>query len=327
MRGVASFKGWYGRFRLGWYLPLLSAACLSGACSGGENGSAGEGVAADSELPPEHQLAFGAGSFVFEDHLGNRDRPILVRYFLPEDFSPTQTPVVVVMPGASRDGPRYFGDWRPEAERLGFFLLVPEFSVDEYPGNRWYNLGNMFDDQGAPVPDSLWTFTAVEHLFDHAKQLTGGLQPAFRIYGHSAGGQFVHRFLFFRPQAPVEVAVAANAGWYTMPQEDVGFPYGLGSSGIEEAGLASAFSKPTVILLGDQDVDQTQENLRRTPEAMVQGRHRFERGHTFWAAVREAAARIDAPLAWSLDTVPGAHHSNALMAPKAARLLMEERHP
>ena len=41
-----------------------------------------------------------------------------------------------------------------------------------------------------------------------------------RIYGHSAGSQFVHRFLMTRPDAPVERAVAANAGWYTLPDDE-----------------------------------------------------------------------------------------------------------
>jgi hypothetical protein len=71
------------------------------------------------------------------------------------------------MHGASRDGPRYTDDWMPEAERHGFFLLVPEFSSELYDGAAMYNLGNMFDETGEPVPDSLWTYTAVVHLFAH----------------------------------------------------------------------------------------------------------------------------------------------------------------
>jgi poly(3-hydroxybutyrate) depolymerase len=269
-------------------------------------------------------LAVGRGSFVFYDSLVNVDLPINVRYYMPQDFTAT-TPIVFVMHGASRDGPRYTDDWVPEAERYGFLLLVPEFSSELYDGAVMYNLGNMFSEAGDPVPQSLWTYTAVEHLFDHVKQVTGSRQDRFRIYGHSAGGQFVHRFLMFRPNAPVERAVAANAGWYTMPLDSLEFPYGLRNSGISEQDVRSAFSKPTVILLGDQDIDSTQSSLRRTPEANAQGPHRFARGHSFWLTVNEVAARIDASLAWGIDTVPGAHHSDALMAPKAASILAGSR--
>ena len=106
-----------------------------------------------------------------------------------------------------------------------------------------------------------------------------------------------------------------------MPLDTLEFPYGLKNSGITEQDITAALSTPTVILLGDQDIDSTQSNLRRTPEANAQGPHRFARGHSFWHVVNEVATRIGAPLAWGIDTVPGAHHSDALMAPKAAAFL------
>ncbi len=109
----------------------------------------------------------GAGSFVFNDSLGNRDLPIIVHYYMPA-VPNTDTPIVIVMPGASRDGPRYHSDWVPEAERYGFLLLVPEFGIDHYPGSAMYNLGNMFTEEqgGDPVDESMWTFTAIEHLIE-----------------------------------------------------------------------------------------------------------------------------------------------------------------
>jgi hypothetical protein len=111
-----------------------------------------------------------------------------------------------------------------------------------------------------------------------------------------------------------------------MPLDTLNFPHGLRNSGITEQDVRSAFAKPTVVLLGDQDIDSTQSNLRRTPEANAQGTHRFARGHSFWRIVNEVAARIDAPLAWGIDAVAGAHHSDALMAPRAAGILAGSEH-
>lgn len=287
----------------GLLLLCLTCAALLAACGG-----------------PEVGLQAGRGSFMFYDSLGNVDRPINVRYYLPDGFT-EHTPIVFVMHGASRAGPRYTDDWVPEAERYGFLLLVPEFSADRYPGSAWYNLGHMFDESGEPVDPSHWTYTAVEHLFEHVKRITGSAETTFRIYGHSAGGQFVHRFLMFRPGAPVGRAVAANSGWYTMPVDTIDFPYGLRNSGIATSDLSAVLARPVIVLLGDRDIDSTQSNLRRTPEANAQGPHRFARGHSFWRALNETAADIGVPLAWRIDTVPGANHSDALMAPEAARLL------
>lgn len=279
-------------------------------------------VATGAPGAPALRLEAGSHAFWFHDARGNADRPILVRYHLPADHD-AETPIVFVMHGASRDGPRYFGDFEPEAASRGFALFVPEFGDSLYPGSRWYNLGHVYEreEPEAPLPDSMWTYTAVEHLFDVVRQAMGSRRTTFRIYGHSAGSQFVHRFLMLRPEAPVERAVLANAGWYTMPVDSIRWPYGLGGAPVDAAGMAGRFALPVTVLLGDQDIDTTQSSLRRTPEAMAQGPHRFARGHAFFETARREAERMGARFVWQLDTVPGAHHSNALMTPAAAEIL------
>ena len=80
-----------------------------------------------------------------------------------------------------------------------------------------------------------WSFSIVERLFDHVKSLTT-IQPAtYYLYGHSAGGQFMHRFVMFMREARFSKAVAANAGWYTMPDQKIAFPYGLSGSRLAKA--------------------------------------------------------------------------------------------
>ena len=63
-----------------------------------------------------------------------------------------------------------------------------------------------------------------------------GTRRGYALYGHSAGGQFVHRYVAFADAPRMESAVAANSGWYTMP-DDGAFPYGWGG---DIAGLVSA---------------------------------------------------------------------------------------
>ena len=317
-----------------WRIGAATAlAVLTMACGGAGDG---EGDPGADPVTGALQLQPGSHDLIFRDARGNTDRPILVRYHMPDGYTP-ETPIVFVMHGNTRTGRRYFDDWEEHAVMYGFLLVVPEFDTEHYPGNQWYNLGNVFVDPDAAMtegaiasslagsaghnPESTWTFTAIEHLFDAVRTAAGSTRTTFRIFGHSAGSQFVHRLLMTRPEAPVERAVAANAGWYTMPNDDIAWPYGLGDSGFEVAGLAGLLQLPVTVLLGDADTITTASNLRRTPEAMLQGPHRFTRGHAFHAAAESTAEALGVPFAWALDTVPGAGHSNALMAPRAAEIL------
>lgn len=303
---------------------LPAVLILAVACGGSGEEDAADTNPAGEAAPGVPTLQSGSGQFTFQDARGNADRPITVRYHMPGGYTP-ETPIVFVMHGASRAGQRYFDDWKEHAIAHGFLLVVPEFDADNYPGSQWYNLGNVFPDPDAADatrnPDSTWSFTAIEHLFDAVRAATGSTRTTFRIFGHSAGSQFVHRLLMTRPEAPVERAVAANAGWYTMPDESVAWPYGLGDSGLDAAGLAGFLQLPVTVLLGDADTVTTAGNLRRTPEAMLQGPHRFTRGHAFYGAAQSAAEALGLDFGWALDTVPGAGHSNALMALRAAEIL------
>ncbi|NKF31987.1 hypothetical protein HER21_36775, partial [Pseudomonas sp. BGM005] len=124
--------------------------------------------------------------------------------------------------------------------------------------------------------------------FENVRARIGGEQTGFSIFGHSAGAQFVHRYVEFVPHAPVNVAVAANAGWYTMPDESARFPFGLDGDA-PQFDASAAFGRHLVILLGTDDVGT--KNLRRDDEARAQGDTRLERGREFFDRALRASAR------------------------------------
>ena len=119
------------------------------------------------------------------------------------------------------------------------------------------------------------------------------------------------------------MAVAANAGWYTLPLFSEPFPYGLAGTALTGTDLRENFAKPLLILLGDADTDPNHKDLRRTPEAMRQGMHRFARGQHYFRVSEEEAKRLGAGFAWRLATAPGVSHPNKQMSEHAARLLFE----
>jgi len=135
-----------------------------------------------------------------------------------------------------------------------------------------------------------------------------------------AGAQFLHRFLLVCGAPGAGRMVAANAGFYTMPDLGIPWPYGLGGTGSEPV-LREALSRPLTVLLGQADDDPQHRLLRRTPEAMAQGPHRLARGRAFDAAGREAATRLGVEYGWRAMEVPGIGHAPARMAPHGAALL------
>lgn len=254
------------------------------------------------------------GQFTFTDWAGPSLR---VWYQLPGAVTP-DTPVVVVMHGVNRDADRYRDEWSGLAQQYGFIVIVPEFDAERFPGSRGYNTGFFTEADGSPRPRETWSFAAIEPLFDNVRQRFGTQLPRYTIYGHSAGAQFVHRFVMFMPGARIEQAIAANAGWYTMPDPAQAFPYGLGDTPVDKAILKTALGKPLLVLLGTADTDTEDPDLRTTPEANRQGPHRYARGQSFYAAGRKAAAEMGAPFGWILERVPGVGHKNGLMAQAAA---------
>ena len=231
-------------------------------------------------------------------------------------------PVVFVMHGVRRNADEYRDQWYDLAEAHQFLLVVPEFSDKDFPEAEGYNYGNVYGPQGNIRPRSVWAFEAIESIFDEVRRRYGMSAEGYALYGHSAGAQFVHRFLFHVPEARVTRAVAANAGWYTMPDLTIAFPYGLQGSAVRPDRLRRALELPLTILLGEEDTDPAHRSLRRTPEALAQGPHRFARGQAFFAAGQAAAQDLGVPFGWRLATVPGADHDNRKMAPAAIPYLL-----
>lgn len=273
-------------------------------------------VVADEKLPA------GAGRFEVE-HSGKK---IPVWYYLPADNLP-DAPVLIVMHGVNRDADRYRDEWLPHARERRFLLLAPEFSKQSFPSEESYSQGNVFDQHKRPRPAEQWSFSFIEPVFDAARRTTGNRSEKYYLYGHSAGAQFVHRFLYFVPDARVANAVAANAGWWTLPDPAVDYPYGLRGSPVDAAALETMLGRPLVVLLGTKDTDPNHVHLRRTPEAMAQGPHRFARGQFFYKAGRRRAEQLAVPFRWQLATAPGVAHSDEGMAPFAVRQLFGQPAP
>ncbi|MCW5594118.1 MAG: hypothetical protein KIS74_18595 [Burkholderiales bacterium] len=259
----------------------------------------------------------GKWSFVFTDKRGQADRPLRVFTYRPRQCDST-CPMVFAMHGKGRKASAMRDNWELAADRFGFLVIAPEFSDKHWPAAADYNLGGVADDKDRRK----WAYSMIEHLFD---EMRDG-QKDYAIFGHSAGAQFVHRLLILLPDNRVSVAIAANAGWYMMPEwrkdkAAASYPHSLVDSPAGEPELRRALQKRLVVLLGEKDTDAQHKDLDQSDGSRKQGENRVERGENFFGAATTAARDLGVKLAWELSYVPGTGHDSAAMSKAAANFV------
>lgn len=254
------------------------------------------------------------GRFTFDAWGG----PPLQVYFVEPASAQQDAPIVIVMHGAGRNADDYRDNWIDLAKQYGFVVYAPEFDRKHFPQARHYNMGGLTGEKPR-------AFDAIDPLFDMIKKRRTSGPDKYILFGHSAGAQFVHRFVFFRPKARYKMAIAANAGWYTLTRKDQNWPYGLGKLKKRRYNMKKAFQKPLVILLGAKDNVRNDKNLRTTPKAMAQGPHRLARGVYFLKTAKASAEASRVALKWRFQIIPGVGHDNRGMAIAAAALIAQDQ--
>ncbi|WP_449257413.1 hypothetical protein [Bosea sp. (in: a-proteobacteria)] len=263
--------------------------------------------------------AAGRGEWTFDDPVW---QAIQVETYTPEACAARPCPLLIVIHGNGRDAARSRDDWVAAAKRHGVLVAAPRFDKARFSG-RLFQQGNARRE-----PDrAKWTFGIVERLFDAARAAGRAEGAGYRLFGHSAGGQFVHRMALLMPEARFSKAVVANAGYYTLPLDAAAaggfaYPYSLGGTPATDAILRAALGKHVTVMLGDRDTDPAHRELNRSPGAEEQGATRFARGKRFMADIRAAAARLGLTLEWREVVVPGVAHQQKRMARAAAPELL-----
>lgn len=331
----------------------------------------------------------GSGSFVVDGGPIHPEKRIRVHYHRPEGLEPS-SPVVMVIPGAGRNGDDYRDAWVDASEEHGVLVLSPSYPEHFYPEYWSYNLAGMtasvtfelttridtnpdgwkLDDAAAALDSALgvhphevfghgsfggllrqmvlfnaagtvadsevratglevnpdrddWIFADFDRIFAVARSALDLEADSYDLFGHSAGGQILHRLALFHPGSKTDRILAANSGWYTLPELETDFPYGLAGTPVEERGLAEALGEEgLVVFLGEEDdADETRGSLRSTPRADRQGPGRLSRGRYFYRVAEDAADRLGVALGWKLHLVPGVGHDYERMSAAAAEYL------
>ncbi len=264
------------------------------------------------------EIPKGKSSFKHRDAKG---REITVFSYKPESFTP-DTAIWFTMHGIGRDAEKTRDEWLVAADLNGLLILAPEFSEANFPKSADYTMGEVIGDDF-----SRSSYATVENIFDSAIAATSSNQEAYRIFGHSAGGQFVQKMMMLMPTVRADFAIAANPGWYLMPSctaiagEVAAFPYSFanGPYSAEKcpSALARGLSRNVLLLLGAEDRDPAHAQLSKTAGAMLQGSHRFERGTFFIEQMRKAGEAQKTGHLWKVQMVPGVGHNGHEMAQSA----------
>jgi hypothetical protein len=273
-----------------------------------------EGVADHEAIP------VGEGEFTVDVSRG----PVTVNTYRPRAFN-SDSPIWVVIHGARRKVANhiaydYYDVWAPLTEEYGALLLLPEFVQKKWPTSWQFQLGNVRTPSLKPIPWEQTGFAVVEKAFQHARQATGNHRRRFSLYGHGAGAQWVQRYVLHTGGRTLDRSVAANPGWYMLPDDEFKYPYGLKAAPIPRKILSQAFASDFVLLLGASDTSSG-GILRNNAQTLAQGENRNERGQFYHDRSRKVARSIGADFAWRLRHVAGASHENEDMAPAAARIL------
>jgi hypothetical protein len=113
------------------------------------------------------------------------------------------------------------------------------------------------------------------------------------------------------PRQVSRMAIAAP-GWYTFPNPRLSYPDGIGNCrDLPDLFLDPArfLQIPTLVLVGDQDIDRDPNLNRRGKLDVRQGKNRLERGRNWIEAMRTAAARYNYDTHFGFSVLPGCGHS------------------
>ena len=286
----------------------------------------------------------GSGSFSMQGGPGHQEATITVFYHRPQSFGET-SPILIVVSGTGRDGDEYRNSWIAAAEKYGVLVLSPAYPEEEYDEAAYqlaglienlelknlnrddpsvYRLADediVFDVNDDPRE---WLFHDFDRLFEMVVEDVGSHEAEYDIFGHSAGGQIVHRMAIFHPDSKARRMVAANSAFYTLPRIDIPLIFGIAGSPLTTRDIERAFGERLTVLLGELDnAYETRGTQLSTPKADEQGIGRLARGRYFFSESQNVAEALDAEFRWTIQVVPGVGHDFRRMAEAAATLLYE----
>ncbi|MBW2690171.1 MAG: hypothetical protein JRC99_09605 [Deltaproteobacteria bacterium] len=225
-----------------------------------------------------------------------------IEYFvyIPESH-PDSGKILYTIHGISRNAEEHIQGFINQAERYGTIMVAPLFLKSNAP--RYQQLGTNVQQQRVDM--------AFDHILQDVHEWLGVMPAPMRMFGFSGGGQFVHRYAMFYPKRVARMALAAP-GWYTFPDPDRKYPYGLKSTKDWPRltfSLDQFLRIPTMVMVGEED-DLRDKDLNKAREIdSFQGLNRIERAERWINANRNLARSYGVSADFRLENIPNASHA------------------
>lgn len=204
-------------------------------------------------------------------------------------------PPVVLVHGANRRIGPLRAMFAPLAEWLGVPLLFPQFVRPAFAS--YQRLG------GAHAR------LAAADALDALLCEIGWRDRPIDLVGFSGGAQFAHRYALIS-STPIRRSVIAAAGWYTMLDVAVAFPFGVGDAPAlqgRHVDVNRLLRLPLRIMVGEHDV-ATDSQLRTGTDVDRQGPNRLERARCWHQHLQAEATNQGLACRASFESLPGTGH-------------------
>ncbi len=289
----------------------------------------------------------GSGHFIFNGGDGHEQDTINVYHYKPKSFT-VNSKILLVIPGAGRNADDYRDSWIEASEKHSVLIVSPSYGEKQYDygayhlggivknldmrtgisfekGTNRVHMDESVDRFDVNLDSKQWIYHDFDRLFNVVVKTVNSSQTQYDIFGHSAGGQILHRFALFLPKSKANRILASNSGSYTLPDFNVKAPFGLLNLNLKSSNLKDAFKKKLVVFLGELDNEnETGGLLLRSPTVDQQGTHRLARGKNFFAKSQNMAKQLNTQFNWKLHIVPGIGHNQKKMANAASKYLYEK---
>jgi pimeloyl-ACP methyl ester carboxylesterase len=258
-------------------------------------------------------------------------------YYVPTKLT-DQTEVLILVHGTPKDlmpeenAEFYVVSWADFAEEHNYILIAPAFNQENF-SSRYGDqaMGGYRGLFGREIGADEWVLRLV-NTFQHSTKI---LSDQFSLYGHSAGGQFVGRFLVTHPEV-VKRAVITSAATYPQPDFDVQWPHGMGELHAdivwdedrinhvdivpEKEKWLDATKVPLTVIVGMNDTEELPQEL--IPGQKGKNRYVIARN---WIQDMETFAESNGVEShFEIELIPGIGHSMSGLIPYSQNAILSE---